>query len=50
MINHELGEGSAVLGNGYITNKGLLALIKHYNEIKDFIEVKIKNNKNIVIL
>lgn len=50
LINHELGEGSAVLGNGYITNKGLLALIKHYDEIKDFIEVKIKNNKNIVIL
>lgn len=50
LINYELGENSCVLGNGYITNKGLLGLINHYDEIKEFIEVKIKNNKDIVIL
>ncbi|ELC8386059.1 hypothetical protein QYB55_001190 [Clostridium perfringens] len=43
LINEEFGEGSAVEGRGYLTPKGLLDLIKNYKEIKDFIELEIKN-------
>ena len=43
LINEEFGQGSAIEGRGYLTPKGLLDLIKHYREIKDFIESDIKN-------
>lgn len=42
LINEEFGQGSAIEGRGYLTPKGLLDLIKHYKEIKDFIELEIK--------
>lgn len=43
LINHELGAGSAKKGNGYITSKGLLNLVEKFEDIKEFIEHKIKN-------
>ncbi|MDB8791836.1 hypothetical protein PN398_14010 [Romboutsia sp. 1001216sp1] len=43
LINQELGEGSAKEGSSYITGKGLLGLIEHYEDIKKFIELEIKN-------
>lgn len=42
LINEEFGKGSAREGNGYLTAKGLLDLIKKYPEIKDFIEREVK--------
>lgn len=47
LINHELGEGSAKEGNGYLTAKGLLGLIDNYDNIKEFIELEIKNLNKI---
>lgn len=46
LINAELGEGCAKKGNGYVTSKGLLALINSYDEIKDFIDSEIKKDFN----
>lgn len=43
LINEEFGQGSAIEGRGYLTPKGLLDLIKNYKEVKDFIELQIKN-------
>lgn len=43
LMNHELGEGSAKEGHGYITGKGLLGLLENYEEVKKYIELEIKN-------
>lgn len=42
-INHEFGEGSAKEGNEYLTNKGILHIVKNYDVVKEFLDSVIKN-------
>lgn len=41
-LNNEIGQGTAKEGNGYLTSKGILDLVKRYDDIKGFIKKEIK--------
>lgn len=47
-INNNYGDGLAKVGDGYLTSKGLLDLVERFNDIREFIEEKIKGKSLIL--